>query len=291
MNHSIIQAIKYSLLIILLVFASCDKIDEEERLVPAGAKAQWEEGSGVDDKTQRTLLEKYTGVGCINCPIADINIHKADSAMGGRLIAVSIHDFSSTLTSPVDATSPDLRTEVGQVWSSFFGITQLPMALVGRNRKASDWAMYNPADASLVMPSISDALDQPNVAALAVKAVKNGDDIDITVDLEYLQDLTDSLTVTLFIMEDSIRATQKNGHNIDTNYIHNHILRDAITDPWGALVDDGRTSNVVNAGTKRRGSFTYTPSKDWRLDRCHIVAYLSNYASKRIYNAAKCDIE
>lgn len=279
---------------LLLLFASCDKIEDDNYILYSGAKAQWEDGDGVSDKTQRTLIEKFTGVRCINCPTADVTINNAINTMNGTLIAVAIHDSSFAFCRPIGK-SPDLRTPAGNEWSNYFGVAaggQYPIALVGRNRSSSGWALFNPV--SDVITPANEALNQPNLIAIALSAKKQNDSIQVVVNLEYLQSLSDSLALTLFIMEDSIRATQKlpNGTE-DTNYIHNHVLRDAITNPWGTLVDDGRNGDdttPVATGTKRRGNFTFAPNEAWNISHCHIVAYISRISDKRILNVAECSI-
>lgn len=281
---------------LLLLFASCDKIEENERLIPAGAKAQWEEGDGVVDQSQRTIIEKYTGVRCNNCPKAETTINEAVAAMNGRLLAVAIHD-SGGFSKPYP-NNPDMRCPVAQVWSQYFGVFdngQYPTALVGRNRNTQGWALFNPVND--VSTAVSDALSQPNVIAVAVDATRKSNKIEVAVNLEYLQDFSDTLSLTLFIIEDSIHAMQiLPDYTKDTNYIHNHVLRDAITDAWGVIIDDGRSEEELTAatpvkkGTKRKGNFKYEPKGEWNLANCHIVAMVSRYGNKRIMNVAECEV-
>lgn len=279
---------------IFILISSCDKIEEDNYIVYSGAKAMWEEGSGVSDKTQRTLIEKYTGVRCINCPTAEVTINEAVASMGGRLIAVAIHDSSLAFCRPI-GNSPDLRTPVGQLWSTYFGVaalSQYPMALVGRNQNTSGWALFNPVDA--VIANVNDALNQDNVIAMAVDADKKNDSVNVVVNLEYLESTAENLAVTIIVIEDGIIATQRFPSFDSVGYVHNHVLRDAITDPWGTVVDDGRGDNTntpVAAGTKRRGNFTFAPNNSWNIANCHIVAFVSRVSDKRILNVAECEIE
>ncbi|MBP5548425.1 MAG: Omp28 family outer membrane lipoprotein [Bacteroidales bacterium] len=295
------KKIFYSLFACLFLFiAGCDKIEEDNYLIYSGSSVQWYNGSGVADKSQRTLLEKYTGVRCVNCPTADVAISAAQQAYNGQLIAVAIHDSSLAFCRPI-GNSPDLRTEDGNTWSVFFGISSegtYPMALVGRNSVASSWDIFTPT--SNIESHTDAALAQNPSIALAVNAAIQGDTaIMIDVDIEYLTSRTDSLTLTLFIMEDGIVATQRQPDGTDDeNYIHNHVLRDVITDPWGIYINDGRSdsdisaNNPVAAGTKRLGKCLYTAvHHDWILSNCHIVAFVSEKSSKRILNVAECEIE
>ena len=91
-------------IIILTAFAiqSCDKIEQNDDgtyTVYSGAVGEWINGNGVADKSQRALLEKYTGLRCNNCPKADTVIATATAQYNGLLIPVSIHDSSFSFCS------------------------------------------------------------------------------------------------------------------------------------------------------------------------------------------------
>ncbi len=89
-------------------------------------------------------------------------------------------------------------------------------------------------------------------------------------------------------MEDGLKVTQRQADgNDDENYIHNHVLRDVITDVWGADIDC-----TGQSGEKRVAQFVYSDYKnEWNLDKCHIVAMISKKESREIINVAECSIE
>lgn len=268
------------------LLVSCDKIPQEEYVVFSGAAGQWFDGTGVNDHSQRALIEKYTGVRCVNCPNADIAIAAATEQYNGQLIAVAIHD-SSTFTRPIGDT-PRLSTDDGDAWSKFFGVFaagEYPTALINRSTNGSGWDLFTPT--SGINGRADDIISQQAQVAIAVDA-NAGDKITINVNLEFLQNISDQLTVTLFIMEDQLQVTQRQPDGSDdNNYIHNHVLRDVITDIWGADIDcTGQT------GEKRVAQFIYDNyNKDWNLHNCHIVAFISNKESRQILNVAECEIQ
>ncbi len=268
-----------------LLAISCDKIAEEDYLIFSGAAGEWFDGNGVEDQSQRVFLEKYTGQRCVNCPKADSTIHMAQAKYGNQLIAVSVHD-NSVFCRPFN--DIDLRTEDGNTWSETLGIlsSPKPMALLNRTLSGSNYVQTNPINP--MDGVIDNILAQNGIVAMAVNAeMLNNDNLDIRVDLEFLQSTTEVLTLTLFIMEDGIVAPQlqPDGTHVD-NYVHNHVLRDVITDVWGADIDaNGQT------GTKRYSHFSYNNiSSDWNLANCHIVAFVSKKDTKEILNAAECSI-
>lgn len=276
-----------------LLLASCDKIEPDgagNYIVFGGATGTWYDGSGVEDHSQRAYIEKYTGVRCNNCPIADEQITAAVEAYNGRLIAVAIHDSSDAFCTPIDNKSPDLRTDDGNAWSVAFGVAaamMYPNALVSRTPQGNGWDLFSPTSA--FDSRIDAVLDNEAAVAVGVEATSQEGKIVIGVDLEYLQDVDYEQTLTIFIMEDGIVATQRqpNHQPDDTNYVHNHVLRDVITDIWGVDVEaDG------HAGTKRHVQFDYADYKsDWVLSNCHIVAFVSNKSTKQVVNIAECEVE
>lgn len=271
-----------------MVFASCDKIENSDYIVYSGAAGEWNEGMGVTDHSQRTIIEKYTGVRCVNCPNADQSISAAVSQYGGRLIAVSIHD-SSSFTRPINSGDPRLSTEDGNAWSNYFGVRaagEYPAALVSRTPNGSTWDLFNPT--SGINTRVDQIVADDANIAVAVGARTNDGSVDITVNLEFIQAYSQQLTVTLLIMEDGLKVTQRQADGSDDeNYIHNHVLRDVITDLWGADVNC-----TGAAGEKRIALFKYNDyDSSWNLANCHIVAYISDKETRQILNVAECEIE
>lgn len=278
----------YKILTIMLVggllFGACDKIEENEYIVFSGAAGTWYDGDGVADHSQRVFLEKYTGVRCTNCPRADEAIAAAQTAYDSKLIAVAIHD-SSVFTSPY-SNSPDLRTDDGDAWSKALGVFSAgsyPAAIMSRTPAATGWEIFTPTSG---IESRADAiLAQPATIAIAVQSTLEDSTVAIGVDLEFLTDVSGDLTLTLLLMEDGIVATQVQPDGTrETDYVHNHVLRDVITDIWGLDVEaDGMS------GTKRYVMVSYKPNADWNLSNCHIVAFVSDKATKQVLNVAECE--
>ncbi len=268
-----------------LAFAACDKIEEENYLLFSGATGQWFDGNGVSDHSQRAIIEKYTGVRCINCPDADQVITAAVAAYNGKLIAVSIHD-SSVFTRPY-GDNPDLRCPDGNTWSHYFGVFdagQYPAALVNRTATGTGWDLFTPT--SGVNERVDNIVNSEAAVAVQVNAEKVENNINIVVNLEMLQQVDETMSLTLLIMEDGITTIQANHEGKDSNYVQNHVLRDVITDVWGADVDCTGAS-----GEKRIAQFAYAPKQEWDLDRCHIVAMIGIKNTLQILNVAECEIE
>lgn len=269
------------------LLASCDKIDSNEYLVFSGAAGEWFDGNGVSDHSQRAIIEKYTGVRCVNCPTADVAISDALAQYGDKLIALAIHD-SSSFTRPI-GDNPRLSTEDGNTWSNYFGVRaagEYPAGLISRTLNGSAWDLFTPT--SGINNRVDNILNNDAQIAVAVNAKSDDNAVTINVNLEFLQTVNDKLTVTLLIMEDGLVVTQRQPDGSDDeNYVHNHVLRDVITDIWGADIDC-----TGKAGEKRVAQFSYTEAKaEWDLAKCNIVALISNKESRQILNVAECHID
>ena len=286
MNKSRTLKSIFAIIAVSLSLASCDKIEQDNYIVFSGAAGEWFDGNGVSDHSQRAIIEKYTGVRCVNCPNADIAINDAVASYGDKLIAVAIHD-SSNFTRPIGET-PCLSTPDGDTWSLFFGIEKngYPTAIVNRTLNGNAWDLFNPT--SGINSRVDNIIGQSAQVALAVDAQNNSSTVDIIVNLEFLQSVGSDLTLTLLLIEDGLVVTQRQPDDSDDeNYVHNHVLRDVITDVWGADIEYNH-----NSGEKRIARFSYTPtSSEWNLSNCHIIAFVADKATKQILNAAQSEIE
>lgn len=264
----------------LITFAACDKIESDKYVNHAGVTGQWyDDIQTLTDKSQRVYFEKFTGCLCKNCPDADKKITTAINTYGDKLVVVTIHPLDNAYTRPYPD-EPDLRSEDGKVWAEEFDVNALPIAVANRI-----FPKFEPnVD---VDSSIRANINKPCTIAVATECQRSTEDsLLATVHLEFLRDCPDELNVTIFVMEDNILTTQRQSVGGDIlNYAQNHVLRKVVTPIWGAPVDaDGKN------GTRRFATFGFKASSDWNLANCHIVAFVSNRASKEVINVAECDI-
>ncbi|MBR1784986.1 MAG: Omp28-related outer membrane protein [Bacteroidales bacterium] len=264
-----------------MLFAACDKIAEGEYTTFAGISATWSEGPALQ-ATQRAYVEKYTGPSCINCPLADVTIENAHESLGESLVAVSINHWEG-MGMPF-AGQPDMRTDDGTAWDKYFGVSSLPSAYINRNTEKR----YRSSMEDILAGLQSAVGEQPSVA-LEVSAEQGaGGGIAVVADIQFEKAVAGQLTLTLALIEDSLRYKQLTPDNgVVDDYVHNHMLRDVMTDLWGADVDaEGR------AGERRRAVFSEYNVKnaDIKLENCHVVAFVSERGSKRVLNSAQCTI-
>ena len=277
---------------LLLLFASCDKIEPSEDgtyTVYSGAVGEWEDSDPVADHTHRVWIEKYTGPRCNNCPTADGVIHDIlnQATYRDKVVATAIH-ATAVFGTPI-GNSPDLRTEEGEAWcTNFFGTTaSFPAVLLNRQKNGSTLNTINPTSP---FTSDIDAITS-EAAAVAMNVSSYFDDqagkVSITTSVELLEDVADDMTLTVLFIEDSVVAAQKMPDGTENaEYVHNHVLRGLVTDKWGFDIDCDKTR-----GTARKVTLRADLPEGVKQEHCQVVAFVSDKSSRTIYNVATCPIQ
>lgn len=273
----------------VLLLAACDKIEPGENgeyTIFAGATATWTDGTPIASPVHRALVEKYTGPQCVNCPTADRILNEAHGRIGDQMVILAITPSGGD-GRPYTG-QPDMSTEDGDQWAIAFGGSinmTLPFAMLDRTSSYQGAPTMNGVEAA-----VNNTIAQQPTAAVEVEATTatNGK-VNITVNMNYLQACDSALTLTLALMEDSLtyyQAATPNEGGFQTDYKHNHMLRDVITDVWGFDIQaEGR------AGEARKAHFAYTLPNGVVKENCHILAFVSNKASRRVINCAECKID
>ena len=264
-------------LICLIGVVSCDKIEPGNYTTgTTDGGSNWENAN-----VHRVYVEKYTGPKCPNCPAADMTLDEAHHKYGDRLVIISInHPKGQGEPFPGD---PDMRTDEGNIWDNYFGINAIPAAYINR----STTTQYSGAMSNIIA-DIKDVISQAPQAGVEVGAILGDDDtLRITVDVELFRQMDDGITLTLALTEDSLKYRQINGSVIDSNYIHNHMLRAVITDVWGNDIPlEG------NAGEHKIGQFKYKlTNPDINIENCHVVALVSRKSDRYVLNCAETTIQ
>lgn len=255
------------------MLAACDTIDPSEYTIPTGQDRQW--------NGQRVYIEKYTGPRCTNCPSADRTLESAHAVYGDRMVVVSVNSKTDQFGAPMTG-YPDMRTDVGAEWETFWGVSNFPTAYINR----SGATQYIGAMSNIVGGIDQVVWQQPQVA-VEVEAALSGNTVAIDVDVEVLQALGSAANLSLIVIEDSLAYWQLDGSSPNAEYVHNHMLRDVVGGTWGAALDLAGT-----VGERKSLSRTYTVSAAIENPlNCHIVALVSDAATKQVLNCAECRVQ
>lgn len=271
------RTVLYTLLIALLsLTTSCDKIEQNEYLIPSGISGEWFASMKDIPSQQRAMVEKYTGVRCNNCPTADEVIHAALDQYGDNLIAVAIH--SGAFGRPL-GNDPDLRNEKANEWyESFIGTsTGLPAAMINRG------AHFNPIGG--INDKVDAIIKEKPVVSMFMETEKVNAKFTADIHISFEEDVDEELTLTLLLTEDSIFTTQiSTGGDIE-HYAQHHVLREIYTDVWGLPIDV-----IQNKGKKYFITLPIWTPEGVAEANSHLVAFVSEKGSRRILNVFQCDL-
>lgn len=217
------------------------------------------------------LIEEFTGVRCVNCPIGSQKIEQLLEQFGtDKLIAVAIH--AGFFSVPYSFASQDYTTTEGQGLDAFLGpVTSYPAACI--NRKifpnetqrplgVSSWAGYigtelcKASPVGLTMTSLYDTASRRLTVSAAVRKINN-------------TPIAEKLNISLLLTETGMIDPQLDAAGIDSFYVHKHVLRRYLTDYKGQAIHPG---NAILADYD--GQFTFTIPQNWNPQHMHVVGFV-----------------
>ena len=273
------------IIVIIIGFASCDKIDKPYRNVEKPPPFACDEPSfpliTASDVIQKYLLEDYTGHKCNNCPKAHAAAAIIKSNLKDTLIMVAIHaqGFAKPDESPLgdcSATySADYRTEAGEMYSSSagFNVIYYPSGMINRIGQKK-WT--SPAQWGLCFDTLTRKAPTIGLQIIADYNTEHNSAC-VFVNTTLFSNTSANLRLCILLTEDKIISPQKDGSGNICDYEHNHVLRKAVNHPWGdylSLSSDGES--LIKSYSF---SFDKTP---WKKENCHLVAFVYDDNTKEI---------
>jgi len=237
------------------------------------------------------LLEDYTGIQCGFCPPAGIEAERL--GQNDRVIPVALH--AGSLASP-DPNSPyfnvDLRTPASQEYYQDFGLQNTPIGLINRIEFPFNGQLFRAIGWNAWEQYVNDALNEPMRAQVHVLPLRDPatNAVELRVNVKAIQELPATAFLVLWAIEDSIVTGQKYYDNPATGsvdyfpaYAQRHVLRQAITAPYGARISDAGLS----AGEQRAYRFEYTPNAGVQPSKLSFVGFVHENNSRVIYQATE----
>lgn len=263
----------------LLLMVSCKPMPESERLIP----------NEIETTNGRTVLvEDYSGVACINCPIAASRITKAAKAHGDKVVIVALHGSRTDIGTqpeedPKGLYSPEAATYLERLQAG----GSLPIATFNRrpivsngDKPFSDSYPQWPAEmqSCLKLPQLykidlqvseSDRKVTTRCTATALTPANQGAATEL-----YLQ---------LWLIEDGIVAPQHlmGRAEADANYQHNHIFRQTLNGLDGEAYQLGQSYDKTSTIERE----VIVP------DHCSVVAILYDHKTGEVYEVAKAPLK
>ena len=257
-----VGVLAFYLYTLLLVFASCSNISEDERLIYVKPAAV----------SRSVLIEDFTGQRCINCPYANDETHRLQEQYGeDAVIAVAIH--CGPLAFYTNGRFLGLRTETGDEYYDYWNIEYQPVGMVNRTGLL-DYTSWN--------GKIREELQKTAPVNITLEAQLTDRQLDIVTTLQGVDgNFTGKLQ--LWFVEDNITAFQMmpDGPR-DDNYLHQHVFRAAINGTWGQEVSirEGETKEISHQGV--------TIPDDWNLQQLSVIAFV--YDDKGVQQVRKLKV-
>ena len=280
-------------------FSACDYVDNPipKRRIPRVIDTNGLDTFALDSAanlqaepaiTKKVLLEDYTGHLCGNCPRAHEDVSSLSAIYGSRLVVLGIHvGFFARTDSKY---TNDYKTESGDEYNTFWGVDALglPQGMVDRTPLSGtspvitrgSWPtqiaaqIAKPVGATLKVTKLYDAANRKLNLKIASKRVG---------------ELPGDLGLIVWLTEDSVKSLQKDysipppGDNIK-DYIHRHVLRDAVNDTWGEDL-----GSIAQGATKNK-YYGYTIPETWNAKHVAAVIALYNKADRTILQVEELKI-
>lgn len=270
----------FAISILALVFTGCDVIDNP---IKNGGNQPPPDTNVV---VRKVVIEDFTGHQCKNCPKAAKQIKDIEALYGDQIIGIAIHAGPSNFTGTNADYPTDFRTPEGTAIYNFFKIPALPMGMVSRvgypnNTHLKTYSGWPAETANLIDSVARVKLEQ----TIAYNASNRTVTVDVTATA--LTDYADDLKVCVMLLESGIVSPQLMPDDTrDTNYVHNHVLRDMFTQ---ALGDDLALSPVVT-NQEYTKQFSGNIDAGWNEAACDIVTFIYNSRTYEILQAEESPV-
>ena len=239
----------------VMVLTACEVIPENQQWIPVGMTSS--------DRT--TLIVEFSGLACNNCPKAAETAHDLLEYYGEQLVVVEMHPASNSLTQAAkpewDYTCPE-ADEYYTAWN----IPSLPGGVINMApiNNAYNIAHEEWGTACMNASTISSPV---TITQHVEKNTTNKLQLETTI--KNLSNELQDLKYIAWVTEDSIVGPQvMPNRTTNKNYVHNHILRGAITPIWGQALQ-------VQPADSATISLTYTLPEKVVPHNCNIVGIIT----------------
>jgi hypothetical protein len=250
------------LLLMICVLPSCKEImiDISDPVIPESERV--------------VLIEELTGVSCTNCPKGTAAVQNILSKFPERVLAIGIH--GAFLAQPTSKSIYDFRNDKAKNLENWFQPWfGKPAASVNRVPTADDALMIDIPE--LWQAAVEKELQLPHQLNLLLKSTYDAATRQVTVELAAipLEDLNGTYNISVYLLESKIIDAQSNGPIIEEGYVHNHVLREMLTNFDGdGLGSDLKKNEILNR------TYSYilpsTPEGLWKAENMSVIAMVSH---------------
>ncbi len=233
---------------------------------------------------KKIYIEDITGVRCPNCPKAAIKIHEIDSINPGNVVALALYPFYLTnLTTPYPGFEVLNTNDADFIYTNIYGSpSTIPGGGINRKKYPGETELNAHFNKWVGHTEILKAEQTPIVLeATIIKSDSATDKYTLNVKVLFAAAYKDEVFLSLFVSENKISSQQSmpiGGTN--PKYIHNHVLRKAITNINGnPLKILPSTIGNYEAGRVFEKEFELQLDSKWKRKNCRIVIIANRFDS------------
>lgn len=237
---------------------------------------------------QKSLVEEFTSTACSACPYGH-GVMEAIGKLRDDVIFVGVHgnipDKSSFMTDKSLEIFNNLliqKRAPAACFNRYYvddpSLNQYSEIAFNMGFGQALWDAY----AQIFSTVIDMSNDMPAFATVDIAT--NYDNatrkLDVTVSgkvsPEDLATYVQDAALTVYLTEDNIVAPQNNGGTMVNDYVHNHVLRDVLTETLGSPL-------VITDGDKYSMTYSTTLDESWNADNMNVVAFISRQVLAESY--------
>ncbi len=221
------------------------------------------------------VLEEFTGVRCINCAPGHAEALSIKTSNPGRVITIAHH--SHFLDDPYPYSYKNLTSDDAEEISNFIGpVSSKPTAAIDRKLFTGESSKI--LDKVKWSNKVNDQLLLTSPVNIHLTSIFNALDTSaiLTFTAHFTQGVSDPLKFSIMLTESEIITAQLlPTMDVDTNYVHEEVLRDVITEIEG---------NSIGTATLEPGrvfvkQYRLKLNSDWNPDNMHIIAFIHKTGS------------
>lgn len=225
----------------------------------------------IPSENRNVFFEEFSGVRCSNCPAGNGATNAIYAAKGDRFVPVTVH--SDFLALPY-GTDQDLRNvEANEIANSLGPVGQKPSTFINRKiingvrlqGSIGTWAGL--VDAELALGSFV------NLNLEVVNADETERTVRYRITLEYSADAPNH-NLGFYLTESEIETEQLDGSTPIYDYVHEFVLRKAITPVIGTNVGANVIQNTVIIKEFEIDIDDYDSDAIWVMNHMHLVAFI-----------------
>lgn len=261
---------------IVLGCFSCEEVPVQVIPVAEQGECATIDRSIIEAQQRQVLIEEFTGVRCVNCPEGSEEIKALINQYGEQIVAISIH--SGFFSNPYPESLFDLRTNVGDALLNFLGAPLgYPAAIINRKNFGSGTRLHlgRPSWANAVITELN---SEPEVKIGLETAFQPTDrSLQINISLLFETAQTETVRLSVFIVENNVQDYQETPAGLQSDYVHDHVLRSSLTSFTGDIIQES-----TEEGAFFCKQLTTAISSDWKEEDCTVVAFVHSGSEEKI---------